>query len=238
MARLRAMRTWRPFRRDRRLGTGRGVAPASRTLAATTFALATLALAACASATTTPPTATPYRSPTPTPTPSVVYQADWSLGLTGWHATPGWSVSGGALVSDTGNKRTFTIPYTPTSVSYIVEMRIQLLKIPATGGQFFLHGVPASGADGYYLGIFGLRAPGPHPFADHPTITAYIDPEDDQDPNAIANSVHDYEPGDLYRTYQLTISGSAALIALDCHNFSYAESTVTSLLTTGPLEFT
>lgn len=204
---------------------------------AVALGIVSLVLAACGgpASVTAPPTATVYRPPTATPTPSVVYQADWSRGLAGWQATPGWTVSGGTLVSDTGDKRTLTIPYTPTSANYIVEMRIQIVSIPSTGGQIFLHGLPAPGADGYLLGIFGLRAPGPHPFADHPTITAYIDPQDDQDPNFIATSVHDYEPGSLARTYQFIVSGSAALIAVDGHNFSWADSTVTNRLTTAPL---
>jgi hypothetical protein len=209
----------------------------ARPVVAALALVASLALAACAGtgATTTPPIASVPRVLTATPTPAVVYQADWSHGLAGWQATAGWSVSGGVAQSDTADNLAFTIPFTPTAANYIVEVRIQIVSIPATGGQIFLHGLPAPGADGYLLGIFGLRAPGPHPFADHPTITAYIDPQDNQDPIAIANSVHDYEPGSLARTYQFIVSGSAALIAVDGHNFSWADSTVTNRLTTAPL---
>src|SRR6059058_4238066 len=62
--------------------------------------LAGLASCAPAQPTVTAPPATV--TPSATAIPRLVYQADWSHGLAGWSATPGWSVSGGTLETDTG----------------------------------------------------------------------------------------------------------------------------------------
>ena len=103
------------------------------------------ALAACGSSgASATPTATPAPSPTaatPTapPAPRVLFQADWTHGLAGWQATTGWSVSDGALVSDTGMDRAFTIPYRPAGPEYTIEFQLQITSVPVDGdGKFFL----------------------------------------------------------------------------------------------------
>src|SRR5690348_14787925 len=77
------------------------------------------ALAACAPSQPTIKTATTTAQPTPAP--RLVYQADWSHGLSGWMATPGWTVSGGVLVSDMGADHQITSPFRPTTSDYAVE---------------------------------------------------------------------------------------------------------------------
>jgi hypothetical protein len=195
-----------------------------------------LALAACAGGTTT------ARAPTPTPplaataTPALLYQADWSRGLAGWNASAGWSIVNGAPQSDTGNGRSLTIPYQPSTPDYTVEFDLQILAIPQDGGFYSLNVAPTTSLSGYRTGVFSLRKLGvTRPNGDHPTIFTSIEPEDAMDPNTVANSVKDFEPGDSTRTYRVEVAGSAALLYADGRFFTSAASTVSPHLAPGPL---
>lgn len=213
---------------SRLLSVRRAGALATALLAAMLFALA-----ACGGAATTP---TPTRPPAATATPPLLYQADWSKGLAGWNATTGWSIVNGALQSDTGDARSVTVPYQPSTGDYTVEFDLQVVNIPRDGGYYSLNVAPEASLSGYRTGIFGLRQPGmPRPNGDHPTIFTYIEPQDAQDPSAIASSVLDFEPGDGTRTYRAEIRGNAALLYVDGRFYTSAESTQSPHLATGPL---
>lgn len=202
--------------------------------------LATLLLAACAGGSTTVAHApTPTPPPAATATPALLYQADWSHGLAGWNASAGWSIVNGAAQSDTGTSRALTIPYQPTTPDYTVEFDLQVLAIPSDGGYYGLSAAPSASASGYGAGVYSLRAPGvPRPNGDHPTIFTVIEPQDAQDPSTIANSVKDFEPGDAVRTYRVEVSGNAALLYVDGHFFTSAQSIATAHLSAGPLSIT
>src|SRR5258708_5055227 len=46
------------------------------------------------------PTTTPSPTPTPLPKPNtVLYQADWTKGMNGWHGAAGWEVYNGTLLA-------------------------------------------------------------------------------------------------------------------------------------------
>ena len=131
-------------------------------------------LGACSagtSSTTGPPKASVpaarHLSPTPTPLPAgtVLYQADWSHGLTGWTGAQGWKVVQGQLVSTSSGTATFTIPYRPTISDYAVEVRIQIVRsVPPYGGYYEIVAPKLPGKDGYHAGVLDLKAPGPRPF--------------------------------------------------------------------------
>src|SRR5260221_6661910 len=103
-------------------------------------------LGACSagtSSTTGPPKASVpaarHLSPTPTPLPAgtVLYQADWSHGLTGWTGAQRWYVVQGQPVSSSSGTATFTIPYRPTVSDYAVEVRIQIMRsVPPHAGYY------------------------------------------------------------------------------------------------------
>src|SRR6266852_2000459 len=99
------------------------------------LALLLFSLVACsagASSTTVPPSATvsAARLLTPTltqlPAGTVLYQADWSHGLSGWPGTHGWKVAQGQFVSDSSGSAAFTIPYRLSVTDYAVEIHIQI----------------------------------------------------------------------------------------------------------------
>lgn len=217
--------------------------PGKRPALASLGALALVALlalfAACAPAAgSAGPTASPTAqgTSTPLPPPQLLYQADWSQGLTAWQPTDGWTLVNGAPRSDTGADRSLTVPYLPALSGYKVEFTIQILDIPRTGGQFSLQ-TAASGHDaGLNVGVFGLRAGSFRPNGDHPTIYSYLNPLDAQDPTTTAGDVHDFEPGSGPRTYQATVQGNAVSLAVDGHFFGSAASTTSAQLAHTPLQ--
>jgi hypothetical protein len=165
----------------------------------------------------------------------VRFTADWSQGLSGWQATPGWTVTNGTLESSTATGLALTIPYQPPAGTYTVEIDLQVVSVPANGGYYRLE-VPASpSADGYSAGVFNLRAPGPRPNGDHPTITTGIDPTGDQDSTSGDLPVADFEPGERVRTYQIEVNSSSVSLYVDGHFFVVASSTKSAPLATGPL---
>src|SRR5689334_13504555 len=112
----------------------RGLVVANILGAMLSLLLGVSALAACAPSQPTIKTATATATANPTPAPRLVYQADWSHGLSGWMATPGWTVSDGVLVSDTGADRQITSPFRPTTPNYAVEFHLQLISVAQNVG--------------------------------------------------------------------------------------------------------
>jgi len=92
-------------------------------------------LAACATspapsqpsvhATAMPPTATTL------PAGTLLYQANWLHGLTGWPNTHGWKVVHGQLESNDSEMTTLTIPSRPTVPNYVIEYRMQIVSAEA-----------------------------------------------------------------------------------------------------------
>lgn len=198
-------------------------------------------LAACAPGqpTAKAPTATPQATATVAATPSataiprLVYQADWSHGLDGWTATPGWSVSGGVLQSDMGSDREVTSPFLPPSSNYAVEFNLQIIQAsqyPPTQFEFSTN--PTASVDGY-IALFDDIRTGYYMFANHPHLQIYINPMMDQDMNSFRP--HDIEPGTKVWTYRVDVRGPEATLLLNGHVANWARSTKTSQLSAGPL---
>lgn len=212
------------------------------------------ALAACASAQPNlrTPTATAQANPTATafpsatPVPRLVYQADWSHGLAGWKATPGWTVSGGVLQSDLGSDREITSPFHPTTPNYAVQFQLQLVSVSQTiPTEYSLGADPSSGADGY-VALFDHVMLHPCMFACHPHEVIYIDPMADQvggtgagsySANSGAYQVHDFEPGTRVLTYRIEVRGSDARLLIDGQFASWAHGIKTAQLSAGPIRF-
>src|SRR5260370_4908024 len=123
------------------------------------------------SSTTVPPKASVpaarHLLPTPTPLPAgtVLYQAHWSHGLTGWTGAQGWKVVQGQLVSASSGTATFPIPYRPTVSDYRDEVHIQIMRSgPPYAGYHHSPAPKLAGKDGYHAGVLDLKAPGPRPF--------------------------------------------------------------------------
>jgi hypothetical protein len=202
-------------------------------------------LGACSagtSSTTNPPQATvpaaKHSSPTPTSLPAgtVLYQADWSHGLTGWTGAQGWKVVQGQLESDNSGSATFTIPYQLSVSDYAVEIRVQVVRtVPPYGGHYEIVAPKEPGKDGYYAGVLDLKAPGPHPFGLHPQSNVYLDPLDHM---ATGSGIpQDYEPGSGWHTYRVEVRGNEASLLDDGTQIGSATSEQTDVLSNGPIEF-
>jgi DNA-binding CsgD family transcriptional regulator len=104
-------------------------------------------------ATRAPPTSTP-QPPTPTPRPQpgdVIYEANWSNGLSGWIGSADWKVSNGMLLND-GTRRDSRIqaPLPIEVGDYSVEAEIQQ---PSGRAGWFLLFLRGNGDGGYTMGV-------------------------------------------------------------------------------------
>ncbi|HEY6287582.1 MAG TPA: hypothetical protein VIX20_18075 [Ktedonobacteraceae bacterium] len=202
-------------------------------------------LGACS--TGTPSTAVPSQttipsvsrsSPTPTSLPAgtVLYQADWSHGLSDWPGMHGWKVVQGQLESNTSGSATFTIPYRLSVSDYAIEVRLQVVRsVPPYSGYYEIVGPKLPGKDGYHAGVFNLKAPGPRPFGDHPQSQIYLDPYSDA---AQGSGIpQDYEPGSGWHIYRVEVRGNEASLLDDGTQIGSASSQQTDTLSNGPIEF-
>lgn len=205
-------------------------------LALTLLGVFAALLTACAPAASTSPTpTTPPATPTPTRTPTLLFTGDWSQGLAGWQATPGWSIVNGALQSDGGDGRSVTIPYHVAVSTYALEYTMAILQ-PRDNGEFDASAAPAPGSYGYQLRLYNMLSPGHVQFALHPQFGVTIDPIGTQ--NSPSPWV-DFEPGTRPHRYRIEIRGPMATVYVDDKRISpIAESTDTPTLSGGPLTLT
>lgn len=188
------------------------------------------------SQTTTPVSKSASPTPTPLPAGTVLYQADWSHGLTGGPGTHGWKVVQGQLESDTGGSARFTIPYQLSVTDYAVEFRLQVVRsVPPYGGYYEIIAPKLPGKDGYHAGVSDLKAPGPHPFGLHPQSHVFLDPYGD---TAQGSGIpQDYEPGSGWHTYRVEVRDNEASLLDDGTQIGSASSQKTDVLSNGPIEF-
>jgi hypothetical protein len=192
-----------------------------------------LSLVACSPG---PSPASPQPSPVSTlPAGTVLYQADWSRGLAGWQASEGWKVTNGTLQSNGGSKLSITIPYKPTVPNYAIEFRLQIVSVPQSRGFLTLSADPTAGKDGYVATIFNLLKPGPRTSGLAPQLTTLIDPENHMDTEDA--QVRDYDPGFIWKTYRVEVSGPHVVFIIDDVRLSQAVSTKTDALSQGPIHF-
>jgi hypothetical protein len=181
------------------------------------------------------PTASP---PTPTPTPGIpagtlLFQSDWSKGLNSWGNPTGWTVVQGAVQSDNRSNDTLTIPYTPSSPNYALEVRFQITSVPANGGQFLIKALPVKNRDGYEGSILNLLSSAPHSEFDHPQIQIYTFSPNGED-GSFRPSV--YLPGTVPHTFRLAVQGPEVDLSADGIGKCSAISQQTPQLSSGPLQ--
>ncbi|HLZ63714.1 MAG TPA: hypothetical protein VKR06_42835 [Ktedonosporobacter sp.] len=195
-----------------------------------------ISLAACSSA--TPSTSAPRPTqahPTSTTLPpgTLLYQADWSHGLTDWEATKGWRIVGKALESDLSDN-SITVPYKPTVLNYAVEIQLQVVNVPHDGGEFLITADKAPGKDGYQARVLSLLTAGQHPYATHPLSEVVIDPEWNTAETPGTQTI-DFEPGANMRTYRVEIQDQVVRFLADGTRMSRATSEKTNFLSSGPI---
>ena len=193
-----------------------------------------IAFVACATG-SAPPQA--IHQPTSTPTPAgppsgtLLYQSNWSHGLAGWHASPGWKLMDGMVLSDLSSNNSLTVPYISSVPNYTLEIRFQIVSVPQNGGSFIVTADRTPDKDGYTAGILGLLSPSPHSEFANPQIQVYLNPQGAMDSQMV---VSDYEPGSQWHTYDIQVNGSNVTLRIDGLGKSFASSTQTNLLSNGP----
>lgn len=185
---------------------------------------------------TAPATQLPVTTPTLLPAGIVLYQADWSHGLSGWPETQGWKVVQGLLESDASSSSTFTIPYQPQVSNYAIEIRLQIVQLLSQigGSSFAIFATKAPGKDGYEAGVNNILGTAPHPMAAHPAIQVLLDPFGDAAPGSGMPSAYYPRPG--WHTYRVEVRGNEAGLLVDGVQVGdNAISERTKVLSNGPL---
>ncbi len=178
-------------------------------------------------------TATPTTTPTATRTPTLLFEADWSKGLAGWKATPGWSVVGEVLQNDGGEERSVTVPYQVVVSDYAVEYRLQVVPSQASG---FCDFAAAPTPDRYgYIADLSPISTAPHA-PSSTQLSIFLDPQ----PADQVIMYHDFSPGSDFRTYRIEVRGPSAKLYVAQASFGTvtAESDRAQTLSGGPLTLT
>ena len=179
-----------------------------------------------------------HPSPTPARVPAgtVLYQADWSHGLSGWTQVQGWKVVQGQLESDSSDSATFTIPYKPPVSDYAIEIRLEIVRLLSQIGasSFDIFAIKAPGKAGYQAGVSNILGSAPHPMAAHPQAQVLLDPFDYTGGvgNGLPNAFYP-QPG--WQTYRVEVHGNEAIFLVDGAQVSSATSQQTNTLSNGPL---
>jgi len=198
-------------------------------------------LGACSTGTAdTPTTSSPtVAHPTPTNLPSgiVLYQANWSHGLSGLQVSPGWKVVQGMLEANSSDPATITVPYRPVVANYAIEVRLQIVRLLQTnGGYFSIFATRAADKDGFQAGVSDLKGTEPRPNGSHPQAQVFIDPMSSM-PQGSGLPI-DYEPGFQWHTFRVEILGNEARLLVDGVQIGNASSDQTDTLSNGPIGLT
>jgi hypothetical protein len=203
-------------------------------------------LGACSAGTSSaagsPATSSPtvgHPTPTPTSLPSgiVLYQADWSHGLSGLQVTSGWKVVQGMLVANSSNPATITIPYRPVVANYAIEVRLQIVRLLQTnGGYFSIFAMRATDKDGFQAGVSDLKGTEPRPNGSHPQAQVFINPMSSMLQGS--GLPIDYEPGFQWHTFRVEVLGNEARLLVDGVQIGHASSEQTDTLSNGPIGLT
>ncbi|MDQ2903680.1 MAG: family 16 glycoside hydrolase [Ktedonobacteraceae bacterium] len=183
-------------------------------------------------------TLVPAASPRPTiaavPRGTVLYQADWSHGLTGWQASGGWQVMHGQLEVNAPAMASIFVPYRLTVTSYAIEVHIQVVRLlHENGGYFSIFTQKVPGRDGYQAGVSDLKGTEPRPNGSHPQAQVFIDPTSSTTTGT--GMPIDYEPGWQWHTYRVEVQDNQARLLVDDVQIGTASSDKTDVLSNEPL---
>jgi len=203
-----------------------------------------LVSAACASsspssqspASTPRPTATTPVQPTPTSLPpgTMLYQADWSQGLSQWQASGGWKVVQGQLEVAANNLSKIIIPYRPTVANYAIEVRLEVVSlIQGEGGYWTIFGQRQPGKDGFQAGALGLKGSEERMSGSHGQAQVYFDPLSAMAPGiGIPN---DYDPGFKWHTYRVEVYENSVRLRDNGVSLAYGSSVDADFISNGPI---
>ena len=195
-----------------------------------------LALAACSANTATPPHGSVQPKPTLTTIPqgTILYQADWSRGMSDWHASQGWTVVQGQLQGASLSDASIMLPYHPTVANYAIEVRVQIVRVLQNiSNSFYIFANKMPGKDGYKAGVITLtqRTPQlpPPGFAQIAVNSIAVSAIPGQQFQQV-----DYVPGSSWHTYRVEVQGNQAVLLIDGSQVSSSTSTEEAI-SNGPI---
>ena len=185
------------------------------------------------------PTATTPVQPSATSLPAgtVLYQADWSQGLSQWQASGGWKVEQGQLDVTANNLSQIIIPYRPNIHNYSIEVRLEIVRLlRGEAGSWTIFGQRQDGKDGFQASVLGVKGTEERMSGSHGQVEIWLDPLTAMPPGiGIPN---DYDPGFRWHTYTIEVQDSTARLLDNGIQLSYVSSVDTYYLSNGPLGFT
>jgi hypothetical protein len=208
-----------------------------------------LVSAACASSSA--PTQSPVSSPQPKPTATataqptasslpagtVLYQANWSQGLSQWRASGDWKVVQDQLDVTANNLSQITIPYRPDMHNYAIEVRLEIVRLlKGEAGSWTIFGTRQDGKDGFRATVSGVKGTEDRISGSHGQVEIWLDPFTAMPPGS--GIPNDYDPGFRWHTYTIEVRDNSARLLDNGIQLSQVSSADTYYLSNGPLGMT
>ncbi len=205
---------------------------------------------ACASGSTTAqptsvssprPTATTAATVQPTatslPAGTVLYQANWSQGLSQWQAGSGWKVVQGQPDVTANNLTQITIPYRPIVHNYTIEVRLEIERLlKGEAGSWTIFGQRQDVEDGFQASVLGVKGTEDRISGSHGQVEIWLNPQTAMSPGT--GLPNDYDPGFKWHTYTIEVQDNSARLRDNGVSIGYVSSEDTNYLSNGPLGFT
>jgi hypothetical protein len=189
--------------------------------------------------TTTPsprPTVTVSVQPTATSLPAgiVLYQADWSKGLSQWQAGSGWNVVQGQLEVTANDLSQIIIPYRPTIHNYAIEVRLEVVRLlKGEAGSWTIFGQRQPGKDGFQASVLGVKGTEERMSGSHGQVEIWLDPQTAMAPGS--GIPNDYDPGFQWHTYTIEVRDNSARLLDNGIQLGHISSVDAYYLSNGPL---
>jgi hypothetical protein len=183
-------------------------------------------------------TATVTIQPTATSLPAgtVLYEANWSQGLSQWQASGGWQVTQGQLEVAANGLSKIIIPYRPHVANYAIEVRLEVVSLlKGEAGSWTIFGQRQPGKDGFQAEVLGVKGTEPRMSGSHGAIYIILDPITAMAPGI--GSPNDYDPGFQWHTYRIEVRDNSVRLLDNGIQLVYASSVDAYYLSNGPLGF-
>jgi len=182
------------------------------------------------------PTATATVQPTASSLPAgtVLYEADWSKGLSQWQASGGWQVTQGQVEVAANGLSKIIIPYRPHVANYAIEVRLEVVSlIQGEGGYWTIFAQRQPGKDGFQAGALGLKGTEERMSGSHGQAQVYFDPLTAMAPG-IGTPV-DYDPGFKWHIYRVEVYENSVRLRDNGVQLAYGSSEDADYISNGPL---
>jgi hypothetical protein len=182
-------------------------------------------------------TATAQPTATSLPAGTVLYQANWSQGLSQWRASGDWKVVQGQLDVTANDLSQITIPYQPGIDNYALEVRLEIVRsLKGEAGSWTIFGQRQKEKDGFQASVLGVKGTEERMSGSHGQVEIWLDPFSAMPQGS--GLPNDYDPGFRWHTYTIEVQNDGARLLDNGIQLSQVSSIDTDYLSNGPLGFT